>query len=121
MMGPFQILLLLFFCFAVNLPFYGLQNRNIASNSNGNIKTAFWLGLMGPLGMIICLIQNVKPTWKKVLFGIGRVLLWAIVSQIIVELGIFSQVFVNAPILYFFGFPFIMRGKYIYRFSVKKQ
>ena len=119
-MGPFQLLLIIIFCLVLNLPFYDLQNRNIASTTNNNTTFAFWLGALGGLGLIICLIKYVKPTWKKILFGVGRFFLWAIVIQIIIELGIISQSF-SGILFYFIGFPFIFRGKNIYKFSYKNS
>ena len=119
-MGISQILLIILFSFALNLPVYGLANRNIASNANRNTKNAFWLGIIGPLGMVICLFKSVKPNWKKVLFGIGRFMLWAIGVQVLGELNIITEAF-RPILLYFIGLPLILRGQNIFNYSVVKK
>ena len=119
-MGAPQIVLLIFFCFALNLPVYGLANRNIASNANRNTKNAFFLVIIGPLGMMICLFQSIKPSWKKVLIGFGRFILWAILIQVLGELGILSEG-LKSVLLYFIGFPFILRGKNVFNYSIIKK
>jgi len=119
-MGAPQIIIIIFFSFLLNLPVYGLANRNIASNANRNTKNAFWLGIIGPLGMIICLFQSVKPNWKKILFGIGRFMLWAIVVQVLGELNIITEAF-KSIILYFIGLPFILRGQNVFNYSIVRN
>ena len=118
-MGGPQFLLIILFTFLINLPVYGLANRNIASVANKNMSTAFWLGLLGALGMTICLFQCIKPTWKKVLFGIGRFCVWAIGIQILGEMSFVSES-LKPILLYFIGFPFILRGKNMFNYSIKK-
>ena len=118
-MGPAAILILIV-SLGVNLLVYGTQNRNIASKSNNNISSAFWLGLLGPIGMIICLVNSGSTSWKKFLFGALRLFLWAIIAQIFVEIEVISEA--NITILhYLVGWPFILRGKYIFNFSVAKS
>lgn len=114
-MGAPQILLF-FFSFGFNLLIYGLLNRNIAALNKKNIKNAFWLGILGPLGMIIVLFQSVTPTVKKVLFGVGRFLILAITLQVLGELGIIQDS-IKGILTYLIGFPFILRGKYIFSYS----
>ena len=63
-MGPAAILLLVV-SLGVNLLVYGTQNRNIASKSNNNVRNAFWLGLLGPLGMLILVILVGKNSYLE--------------------------------------------------------
>ena len=70
--------------------------------------------------MMICLFQSVKPTSKKVLFGIGRLFVWAIGIQILGEMGLVSESF--KMILHsYIGWLFILRGKNTLNYSVKKM
>lgn len=119
-MGAPQLLLILVLSFMINLPIYGLANRNIAATAGRDVKNAFWLGLIGPLGTIICLFQCVDTTFKKIAFGIGRLFLWSFTVQILVELGFISAIY--QPILnYIIGIPFILRGKNMFKFSTKES
>ena len=115
-----ELLLFLIALVFFNLCVYGLSNRNIASNGGKNIKNAFWLGILGPVGTIICLVQSVDPTMKKVLYGVGRLLFWSIGTQIDIEIGLVTDVI--APVLtYLFGVPFILRGMNVFNFSTKAE
>jgi tetratricopeptide (TPR) repeat protein len=104
----------------LNLLIYGFANNNIASSANKNSSIAFWLGLIGPIGTIICLFQYIKPSWKKVFFGFGRFCFWAIGMQILGEIGIVEEDN-KGLLLLFIGFPFILRGKNMFNYSIKKQ
>ena len=106
--------------FSLNLIVFGFANRNIASNSNRNTTNAFWLGFLGPLGLVICLFNSVKLVQKKILLGILRFLIFAIAMQLLGELGIISNAG-KGLILYFFGITFILRGANIFNYSVKKM
>ena len=103
----------------INLTIFGFANRNIASNSNSNTNNAFWLGFLGPLGLVICLFNSVKLSQKKILLGILRFLIFAIALQLLGELGIISNAG-KGLLLYFFGFTFILRGLNMFNYSVKK-
>ena len=81
---------------------------------------AFWLGILGLLGMVICLFLSVKPTWKKVFFGLGRFFIWAIGIQILGELGLVTEG-LKEILHYVFGFPFILRGKNVFNYSTIKK
>jgi hypothetical protein len=105
---------------SLNLIIFGFANRNIASNSNRNVINAFWLGLLGPLGLVICLFNSVKLLQKKILLGVLRFLFFAIAMQLLGELGIISNA-VKGLIIYFFGFTFILRGVNMFNYSVKKM
>ena len=83
--------LLMILFFPLSFLLYGLANRNIASNANRNTNIAFWFGLFGGLGMVICLLQSVEATWKKVLFGFGRLFVCAIGIQILGEFDLVSE------------------------------
>ena len=104
----------------LNLLIYGFANNNIASSANKNSSIAFSLGLLGPIGTIICLFQYIKPSWKKVFFGFGRFCFWAIGMQILGEIGIVEED-TKGLLLLFIGFPFILRGKNMFNYSIKKQ
>ena len=106
--------------FSLNLIVFGFANRNIASNSNRNTTNAFWLGFLGPLGLVICLFNSVKLVQKKILLGILRFLIFAIAMQLLGELGIISNAG-KGLILYFFGITYILRGANIFNYSVKKM
>ena len=106
--------------FSLNLIVFGFANRNIASNSNRNTTNAFWLGFLGPLGLVICLFNSVKLVQKKILLGILRFLIFAIAMQLLGELGIISNGG-KGLILYFFGITYILRGANIFNYSVKKM
>ena len=103
----------------LNLIIFGFANRNIASTANRNTNNAFLLGLLGPLGMIICLFQSVKPTQKKILYGIGRFIIFAIGMQILAETGTITGA-AKGVLLFFFGFSFILRGVNMFNYSLKK-
>ena len=112
--------------FSLNLIVFGFANRNIASNSNRNTTNAFWLGFLGPLGLVICLFNSVKLVQKKILLGILRFLIFAIAIQLLGELAILSigTISINVAkglLLYFFGFTFILRGVNMFNYSVKKN
>lgn len=115
-----QIVFILIILGVFNLPIYGLSNRNIASRAGRNIKYAFWLGLLGPLGTIICLFQSVETTFKKILFAIGRLILLSIGLQIFIELGIISES-LSSVLTYFIGIPFVLRGKNVIKFSTQQS
>ena len=104
----------------INLTIFGFANRNIASNSNSNTNNVFWLGFLGPLGLVICLFNSVKLSQKKILLGILRFLIFAIALQLLGELGIISNGG-KGLLLYFFGFTFILRGVNMFNYSVKKM
>ncbi|MDC0176739.1 hypothetical protein OAJ14_01105 [Polaribacter sp.] len=104
----------------LNLLIYGFANNNIASSANKNSSIAFWLGLLGPIGTVICLFQYIKPSWKKVFFGFGRFCFWAIGTQILGEIGIVEED-TKGLLLLFIGTPFILRGKNMFNYSVKKE
>ena len=87
----------------INLTIFGFANRNIASNSNRNITNAFWLGFLGPLGLVICLFNSVKLAQKKISLGILRFFIFAIAIQLLGELGIISNGG-KGLLIYFFGF-----------------
>ena len=118
-LAPLMIIIPLFITF-LNLIIFGLQNRNISYKANTNIKRGFLLGtILGPLGMLINLMQAVKPTMKLLIFGIFRVLLVLLINRLIViaaNLDIVYNVF--SPIfIYVFGTTFILRGKNSFNFS----
>jgi hypothetical protein len=111
---PLLILLL-------NLMIYGLQNRNICSTASLNVRKGFLFGvLLGPLGMLICLTQTVKPTIKNLIFGISRVFLIVAVNWVIVKAANLDMVYnILSPLfIYVIGIPFILRGKNSFKFSV---
>jgi len=114
---PLLILLL-------NLMIYGLQNRNICSTASLNVRKGFLLGvLLGPLGMLICLTQTVKPTIKNLIFGISRVFLIVAVNWVIVKAANLDMVYnILSPLfIYVIGIPFILRGKNSFKFSVSSK
>ena len=103
---------------------YGLQNRNICSKASLNVKNGFLLGiLLGPLGMLIALIQAVKPTIKNLIFGIYRVLLIAAVNWVIVRAANLDMVYnVLSPLfIYVIGITFILRGKNSFKLPVSSK
>ena len=119
-LAPLFILIPLF-VLILNLMIYGLQNRNICSKASLNIKRGILLGvLLGPLGMLICLVQAVKPTIKNLIFGISRVLLIAAVNWLIVRAANLDIVYNILPplFIYIIGITFILRGKNSFKFSV---
>lgn len=119
-LAPLFILIPLF-VLILNLMIYGLQNRNICSKASLNIKRGILLGvLLGPLGMLICLAQSVKPTIKNLIFGISRVLLIAAVNWLIVRAANLDIVYNILPplFIYIIGITFILRGKNSFKFSV---
>ena len=119
-LAPLFILIPLF-VLILNLMIYGLQNRNICSKVSLNIKRGILLGvLLGPLGMLICLAQAVKPTIKNLIFGISRVLLIAAVNWLIVRAANLDIVYNILPplFIYIIGITFILRGKNSFKFSV---
>lgn len=104
-----------------NLMIYGLQNRNICSTASLNVRKGFLFGvLLGPLGMLICLTQTVKPTIKNLIFGISRVFLIVAVNWVIVKAANLDMVYnILSPLfIYVIGIPFILRGKNSFKFSV---
>ena len=114
---PLLILLL-------NLMIYGLQNRNICSTASLNVRKGFLFGvLLGPLGMLICLTQTVKPTIKNLIFGISRVFLIVAVNWVIVKAANLDMVYnILSPLfIYVIGIPFILRGKNSFKFSVSSK
>ena len=119
-LAPLVILIPLFITF-LNLIIFGLQNRNISYKANVNIKRGFLLGtILGPLGMLINLMQAVKPTMKLLIFGIFRVLLVLLINRLIIiaaNLDIIYNVF-SPVFIYVYGTTFILRGKNSFNFSV---
>ena len=118
-LAPLVILIPLFMLL-LNLIIYGLQNRNICSKASLNIKGAILLGvLLGPLGMLICLIQAVKPTIKNLIFGISRVLLIVAINWVIVRAANLDMIYnIWSPLfIYVIGITFILRGKKSFKFS----
>ena len=100
---------------------YGLQNRNICSTASLNVRKGFLFGvLLGPLGMLICLTQTVKPTIKNLIFGISRVFLIVAVNWVIVKAANLDMVYnILSPLfIYVIGITFILRGKNSFKFSV---
>lgn len=119
-LAPLLILIPLF-VLLLNLMIYGLQNRNICSIASLNVRNGFLLGvLLGPLGMLISLTQAVKPTIKKLIFGISRVLLIVAVNGVIVRAANLDMVYnILSPLfIYVIGITFILRGKNSFKFSV---
>ena len=119
-LAPLMILIPLF-VLLLNLMIYGLQNRNICSIASLNVRNGFLLGvLLGPLGMLISLTQAVKPTIKKLIFGISRVLLIVAVNGVIVRVANLDMVYnILSPLfIYVIGITFILRGKNSFKFSV---
>ena len=115
------VILLPTFMLLLNLMIYGLQNRNICLKASLNVKNGFLLGiLLGPLGMLISLIQAVKPTIKNLTFGISRVLLIVAVNRVIVKAADLDMVYnILSPLfIYVIGITFILRGKNSFKFSV---
>ncbi len=112
-LAPLVILIPLFMLL-LNLMIYGLQNRNIYSTANLNVRNGFLLGVfLGPLGMLISLTQAVKPTIKNLIFGISRVLLIVAVNWLIVRAANLDMVYnILSPLfIYVIGITFILRGK----------
>ena len=112
-LAPLVILIPLFMLL-LNLMIYGLQNRNIYSTANLNVRNGFLLGIfLGPLGMLISLTQAVKPTIKNLIFGISRVLLIVAVNWLIVRAANLDMVYnILSPLfIYVIGITFILRGK----------
>ena len=121
-LAPLLILIPLFVLF-LNLLIYGLQNRNICSTVNLNVRNGFLLGvLLGPLGLLICLTQIVKPTIKNLIFGISRVFLIVAVNWVIVKAANLDMVYnILSPLfIYVIGITFILRGKNSFNFSVSR-
>ena len=120
-LAPLFILIPVAFAF-LNLMIFGLQNRNISDKSNLNIKRGFLLGVFfGPLGMLINLMQAVKPTMKHLIFGLFRVIFVLLINRLIViasNLDIVYNIF-SPFFIYVFGITFILRGKNSFNFSVK--
>ena len=119
-LAPLMILIPLF-VLLLNLMIYGLQNRNICSIASLNVGNGFLLGiLLGPLGMLISLTQAVKPSIKKLIFGISRVLLIVAVNGVIVRAANLDMVYnILSPLfIYVIGITFILRGKNSFKFSV---
>ena len=112
-LAPLVILIPLFMLL-LNLMIYGLQNRNIYSTANLNVRNGFLLDIfLGPLGMLISLTQAVKPTIKNLIFGISRVLLIVAVNWLIVRAANLDMVYnILSPLfIYVIGITFILRGK----------
>lgn len=97
----------------INFIIFGLANRSIALQADKNTTIAFWLGILGPLGMIICLINCITPSRNKILLGIGRFTIWAVFFQLMKESNT-SPVFVLITL--YLGFLFILRGKNFYKY-----
>lgn len=115
------MILIPLFVLLLNLMIYGLQNRNICSIASLNVRNGFLLGiLLGPLGMLISLTQAVKPTIKKLIFGISRVLLIVAVNGVIVRAANLDMVYnILSPLfIYVIEITFILRGKNSFKFSV---
>jgi len=52
------VLALIAISLGINLLIFGLANKNIAAQKGLDIKQSFWLGLLGPIGMIIVLAKK---------------------------------------------------------------
>jgi len=119
-LAPLVILIPLFMLL-LNLIIYGLQNRNICSKANLNVKIGILLGVfLGPLGMLICLIQAVKPTIKNLIFGVFRVLLIVAINWVIVRAANLDMIYnICSPLfIYVIGITFILRGRKSFKFSL---
>ena len=119
-LAPMLILIPLF-VLLLNLMIYGLQNRNICSIASLDVRNGFLIGiLLGPLGMLISLTQAAKPSIKKLIFGISRVLLIVAANWFIVKAANLDMVYnILSPLfIYVIGIPFILRGKNSFKFSV---
>tara|TARA_Y100000385_G_scaffold158290_1_gene164170 strand:- start:932 stop:1333 length:402 start_codon:yes stop_codon:yes gene_type:complete len=119
-LAPLLILIPLFIVF-LNLIIFGLQNRNISYKANLNIRTGFLLGtILGPLGMLINLMQAIKPKMKSLIFGLFRVLFVVLINKLIITAANLDIVYnVLSPFfIYIFGITFILRGKESFKFSV---
>ena len=114
------VLLIPLFMLLLNLMIYGLQNRNICSKASLNVMSGILLGvLLGPLGMLIILIQAVKPTIKNLMLGISRVLLIVAINWFIVKAANLDMVFnILSPLfIYIIGITFVLRGKNSFKLS----
>jgi len=120
-MGAPAILLIIIVGFIPNLIIYGLANRNISANAGKSTKNGFWLGIIGPLGTVIRLIQCVEITGRKLLNGFGRFFIYAILIQILGELNEFFSEPIKQLIHYIIGLPFILRGKNVFNYSTKSK
>ena len=66
----FWILIGLIIILPLNYLVYGLANKRIAIKSEKNPTAYKYWGLLGGFGMIVTLIGCVKPTFKKIMFGV---------------------------------------------------
>lgn len=121
-LAPLLILIPLF-VLILNLLIYGLQNRNICSTASLNVRNGFLLGvLLGPIGLLICLIQKVKPTIKNLIFGISRFFLIVAINCVIVKAANLDMVYnILSPLfIYVIGITFVLRGKNSFNFSLSR-
>lgn len=124
----FWILIGLIIILPLNYLVYGLANKRIAIKSEKNPTAYKYLGLLGGFGMIFTLIGCVKPTFKKIMFGVLRFILIMVVIFILFDMDsivdgsdysglndeqIMNNVYYNL-FFYFFATPFILRGKYVF-------
>jgi hypothetical protein len=121
-LAPLLILIPLF-VLILNLLIYGLQNRNICSTASLNVRNGFLLGvLLGPIGLLICLTQKVKPTIKNLIFGISRFFLIVAINCVIVKAANLDMVYnILSPLfIYVIGITFVLRGKNSFNFSLSR-
>jgi|AACY02.7.fsa_nt_gi hypothetical protein len=124
----FWILIGLIIILPLNYLVYGLANKRIAIKSEKNPTAYKYWGLLGGFGMIVTLIGCVKPTFKKIMFGVLRFILIMVVIFILFDMDsivdgsdysglndeqIMNNVYYNL-FFYFFATPFILRGKYVF-------
>ena len=97
----------------VNLLIFGLANKKIAKDFNKNERLYFWLGILGPLGLIITLVSCVEITGKKIGYGFLRLFIWSVLISIFGELTDFPN---TNLITGYIGIPFIFRGRSIFNY-----
>jgi len=97
----------------VNILIFGLANKKIAKDFNKKEKIYFWLGILGPLGLIITLASCVEITGKKIGYGFLRFVLWAVLISVFGELTNFPN---TNLITGYIGIPFIFRGRSIFNY-----
>ena len=112
----------------LNYLVYGLANKRIAIKSEKNPTAYKWWGLLGGFGMIVTLIGCVKPTFKKIMFGVLRFIIIMIMIDFVFDLDSIADGWDYSDLndeevmnsvwydlfFYFFATPFILRGKYVF-------
>ena len=112
----------------LNYLVYGLANKRIAIKSEKNPTAYKWWGLLGGFGMIVTLIGCVKPTFKKIMFGVLRFIIIMIIVDFVFDLDSIADGWGYSDLndeevmnsvwydlfFYFFATPFILRGKYVF-------